>query len=78
MVPVGADERLDRRGARALAMEPDVILPAPLLLMPPGEGLVRYRGGDVPDYRGMARAFSLEDELAGAADRRHAGQRGRR
>lgn len=51
--------------ARALAMEPDVILPAPMLLMPPGEGLVRYLGGGgVPDYRGSARAFSLEDELA--------------
>jgi general secretion pathway protein L len=51
--------------ARAMAMEPDVILPAPMLLMPPGEGLVRYRAPDgAPDYRGTARAFSLEDELA--------------
>jgi general secretion pathway protein L len=33
--------------------------------MPPGEGLVRFAGGQgVPDYRGTARAFSLEDELA--------------
>lgn len=50
--------------ARALALEPDLILPAPLLLMPPGDGLVRYDGGVVPDYRGLARAFSAEDELA--------------
>jgi general secretion pathway protein L len=51
--------------AKAAAMEPDVIIPAPMLLMPPGEGLVRFAGGQgAPDYRGMARAFSLEDELA--------------
>lgn len=51
--------------ARALAVDPDVVIPAPLLLMPPGEGLVRHDGGTgAPDYRGVARAFSLEDELA--------------
>jgi general secretion pathway protein L len=51
--------------AKAAAMEPDVIIPAPMLLMPPGEGLVRYAGLEgAPDYRGTARAFSLEDELA--------------
>ncbi len=50
--------------ARALGIEPDIVLPTPLLLMAPGEGLVRYAGGAVPDYRGVARAFSLEDELA--------------
>jgi len=51
--------------ARALAMEPDVIVPAPMLLLAPGAGLVRYRGDlGPPDYRGTARAFSLEDELA--------------
>jgi general secretion pathway protein L len=52
-------------GAAALGMEPDVILPTPMLLLPPGEGLVCYREGDGPaDYRGTARAFALEDELA--------------
>ena len=55
-------------GGRSLGMEPEVIIPAPLLLLPPGEGLVCYRGaeeeGRAPDYRGTARAFSLEDELA--------------
>lgn len=50
--------------ARALAIEPDIILPTPLLLLPPGEGLVAYRNGAVPDYRGAAQAFSLEDDLA--------------
>ena len=63
VVPV---ERMDAwiSSARVVAMEPDVILPTPLLLMPPGDGLVCYRGGPVPDYRGTARAFALEDELA--------------
>jgi general secretion pathway protein L len=50
--------------AKALGVEPDIILPAPLLLLAPGQGLVRYAGGPVPDYRGVARAFSLEDDLA--------------
>lgn len=51
--------------AKAAAMEPDLIIPSPLLLMSPGEGLVRYAPpAGVPDYRGVARAFSLEDELA--------------
>ncbi len=52
-------------GATLRGMEPDVILPAPMLLMPPGEGLVCYRSNEgPPDYRGTARAFSIEDELA--------------
>lgn len=51
-------------GARERAMEPDIILPAPMLLMAPGEGLVCYRGDGPADYRGTARAFSIEDELA--------------
>jgi general secretion pathway protein L len=61
--------------ARERAMEPDVILPAPMLLLAPGDGLVCYRGPeeeeegegaelDAPDYRGTAQAFSIEDELA--------------
>jgi general secretion pathway protein L len=51
-------------GAAALGMDPEVILPTPMLLMPPGAGLVCYRGEAAPDYRGTARAFALEDELA--------------
>lgn len=50
--------------ARALLLDPDVMLPAPMLLMPPGEGLVRYGNDRVPDYRGAGHAFSVEDELA--------------
>lgn len=51
--------------ARAMKVDPEVIIPAPLLLLAPGEGLVRYRGdAAAPDYRGVAQAFSLEDDLA--------------
>lgn len=52
--------------ARGLGMEPDVVIPAPLLLMAPGEGLVSYRAIGAPgaDYRGVAQAFAIEDELA--------------
>ena len=41
-------------------LDPDLILPEPLLLLPPAEGLVR-RG---LDHRGLAQAFSAEPELA--------------
>jgi general secretion pathway protein L len=46
--------------------DPDLIVPEPLLLLPPAEGL-RRRG---LDHRGIALAFSAEPELAGlvAAD----------
>lgn len=51
--------------ARGLDMEPEVVIPAPLLLLAPGEGLVRYQGGaPAADYRGVAQAFAIEDELA--------------
>ncbi len=52
--------------ARAMALEPDLVIPAPLLLLAPGEGLVRFAGlAPAADYRGVAQAFSIEDELAG-------------
>ncbi len=50
--------------ARWVASDPDLILPTPLLLLPPGEGLVRRDAGAVPDYRGMAVAFSVEPDIA--------------
>ena len=51
--------------ARATGLEPDVMLPSPLLLQAPGEGLVRWQASErVPDYRGVAQAFSVEDDLA--------------
>ncbi len=45
--------------------DPDMIVPAPLLLRAPGEGLVRRDAGAVPDYRGAAASFSVEPEIAG-------------
>lgn len=46
------------------AGDPDMIVPSPLLLLPPEESLARYDGMAVPDYRGVAAAFSVEPELA--------------
>jgi general secretion pathway protein L len=40
--------------------DPDLIVPEPLLLPPPAEGLVRHG----LDHRGLAAAFSVEPELA--------------
>ena len=50
--------------ARALALEPDVVIPAPMLLLPPSDGVIRYPGDPTSDYRGQALAFSAEEELA--------------
>lgn len=46
------------------AGDPDMIVPTPLLLLPPEAGLVRRDAGAVPDYRGIAAAFSVEPEIA--------------
>ena len=48
-----------------VAGDPDMIVPAPLLLPPPEDGLVRRDAGPVPDYRGPAAAFSVEPDIAG-------------
>ena len=48
-----------------VAGDPDVIVPSPLLLLPPEDGLVRRDAGAVPDYRGAAAAFSVEPDIAG-------------
>jgi general secretion pathway protein L len=50
--------------ARWVLSDPDLIVPSPLLLPAPAEGLVRRDGGAVPDYRGPGAAFSVEPELA--------------
>lgn len=49
-------------GAQAMGVEPDAIVPAPFLLVPPDEGFARH--GD--DYRAAGAAFTLEPELAEA------------
>jgi len=46
------------------AGDPDMIVPTPLLLLPPEEGLVRRDAVAVPDYRGPAAAFSVEPDIA--------------
>jgi general secretion pathway protein L len=47
-----------------VAGDPDLIVPASLLLLPPDEGLVRRDAGPAPDYRSAAAAFSVEPEIA--------------
>jgi general secretion pathway protein L len=49
---------------QAAGLDPDVVLPEPLLLAPPVEGFARYHRGATPLYRGQADAFSVEPELA--------------
>lgn len=49
---------------QAAGIDPDLIIPEPLLLAPPAEGFARYHRGGTPLYRGRADAFSVEPELA--------------
>lgn len=50
--------------AAGCGLDPDAILPSPMLLTCPEEGFVRRDGADAADYRAIARAFTLEPELA--------------
>lgn len=45
-------------------LDPDLVLPEPLLLPRPAEGFVRFDRGSVPLFRGRNDAFSAEPELA--------------
>lgn len=45
-------------------LDPDLILPEPLLLKRPNEGYVRFDGGAMPIFRGPNDAFSMEPDLA--------------
>lgn len=49
---------------QAAALDPDLVIPEPLLLSVPDEGFARYSRGTTPIYRGPADAFSAEPELA--------------
>ncbi len=49
---------------QAQAIDPDVVLPEPLLLRAPREGFVRIERAGLPLYRGPQDAFSVEPELA--------------
>lgn len=46
------------------ALDPDMVVPEPLLLLTPTDGFVRYDRAGTPLYRGHADAFSVEPELA--------------
>jgi general secretion pathway protein L len=50
----------------AMGLDPDAIVPEPLLIVPPDTGFVMRDRGGVADYRGQAAAFTLEPELAEA------------
>lgn len=47
-----------------VAGDPDMIVPGPLLLLPPADGLVRRDTVSPPDYRGAAVSFSVEPDIA--------------
>lgn len=49
---------------QAHGIDPDVVIPEPLLLPVPEEGFVGYQGRALPLFRGRQDAFSLEPELA--------------
>ncbi len=49
---------------QAEGLDPDLVIPEPLLLAPPTEGFVRYDRSEVPLYRGAHDAFSVEPGLA--------------
>ena len=52
--------------AEAAGLDPDLVMPTPLLLAPPATGFVGRDLGEVGDYRGTAAAFTLEPDLAEA------------
>ncbi len=49
---------------QAQGLDPDSLVPEPLLLAPPEEGFRRYDRGELPLYRGRHEAFSVEADLA--------------
>lgn len=50
----------------SLGLDPEAVIPEPLLLPPPESGFVRRDHGGLSDYRGPAAAFTIEPELAEA------------
>jgi general secretion pathway protein L len=52
--------------AADVGLEPDIVVPAPLLLPAPDSGFTRRDRGGVSDYRGPAAAFTVEPDLAEA------------
>ena len=52
--------------AVAAGVDPDAVVPTPLLLPVPESGFVRRERGSLADFRGPGAAFSLEPDLAAA------------
>jgi len=52
--------------AAAAGIDPEAVVPSPMLLPPPESGFVRREIDELSDYRGPAAAFTLEPELAAA------------
>ncbi|HWT12859.1 MAG TPA: type II secretion system protein GspL [Allosphingosinicella sp.] len=52
--------------AAAAGVDPDAVVPSPLLLDAPADGFIRREVGALSDYRGPAAAFTLEPDLAEA------------
>lgn len=52
------------RICREAGFEPETILPEPLLLPVPSEGIARFDRGDIADYRAEKLAFTMEGDLA--------------
>ncbi|MGF1549214.1 MAG: type II secretion system protein GspL, partial [Sphingomonadaceae bacterium] len=50
---------------QAEGLDPDLMLPEPLLILPPAEGFTRCDRHGPPLYRGPKDAFAIEPELAG-------------
>ena len=66
LTPVALVPNARMAGWLGLGLDPDAILPSPMLLPVPETGFVRRGAGEVADYRAVAAAFSIEPELAGA------------
>lgn len=49
---------------QAHGLDPDALVPEPLLLVPPDQGFARFARGDAPLYRGATEAFGIEPDLA--------------
>lgn len=64
LTPVALVPAARMLGWLSTGLDPELIVPEPLLILPPPEGLARRDAGPVPDYRGLGAAFSVEPALA--------------
>jgi len=67
-VAIVPNERMEAwlASATAAGIDPDPVMPTPMLLPVPAEGLARRARGAVADHRGIGAAFAIEPDLAGA------------